>query len=166
MNKLDLSKDIENAECYVIGYTDQMNNAEKLVLKSYLQAFGDRKKLTILCEPSLSRSTIRPPDFVLVDAIFGVHVFEVKGYRIDDISSVGAGEFEVNVQNKSKKIYPFKQVRKAMFDIKNASEHFAEQDLTIPFVYWVIFPNITRSKWHEKWEENCFLPEELIFSDA
>ncbi len=165
MNKLDLSKDIENTECYVIGYTDQMNNAEKLVLKSYLEAFGDRKKLTILCEPSLSQSTIRPPDFVLVDVALGVHVFEVKGYKIDDILSVVAGEFEVNVQNKSKKIYPFKQVRKAMFDIKNTSEYFAEQDLTIPFVYWVIFPNITRSEWHVKWKESCFLPEELIFSD-
>ena len=75
MSSLDLSKTIDGAGCYVIGYTEQMNNAEKIVLKNYLEAFEDRKTMTILCEPSLSQSTIRPPDFVLVDEKFGVHVY-------------------------------------------------------------------------------------------
>lgn len=163
MNNLDLSKDIANAACRVSCYTEQMNNAEKIVLKSYLEAFGDRKQLTILCEPSLARSTVRPPDFVLVDETYGVHVFEIKGHKIDGILSMVAGEFEVVMGNKPRKINPIKQVRRAMFDIKNAAEYFAEQDLTIPFVYWVVFPNITRAAWRQKWGDNCFFPDELIF---
>lgn len=163
MNKLDLSKDIANAACHVRCYTEQMNNAEKIVLKSYIEAFGSRKQLTILCEPSLARSTVRPPDFVLVDEAYGVHVFEIKGHKIDGILSMVAGEFEVVMGNKPRKINPIKQVRRAMFDIKNAAEYFAEQDLTIPFVYWVVLPNITRAAWRQKWGDNCFFPDELIF---
>lgn len=165
MKKHDLHKLVSSAACRVFGWEDASNDPHRAVLGKLITGFNHRDA-TILCEPSLARTSKRPPDVVLVAPMAGIHVIEVKGHLLSEIEAIEPGgllRFRYDHGAKSKS--PLAQVRSAMFDIKNATEKGFEGNLDLPFKYWVAFPRISRSEWFSRWGTSAFCPPEFIFSE-
>ncbi len=156
---------LRDCHCRVIGPNDISNRAERNVLAALLQTYRKTPDVTLLCEPSLAHSTHRPPDFVVQHDQLGLHVIEVKGHALKQVTGVHAGEFQMNERGRQYLRTPFKQVRAAMFDIKNAVEKSLGNHTIIPFLYWVAFPNIERTTWRAKWGPDAFEPPELLFKE-
>ena len=161
-----LAKLVQASTCRVFGHADAGNAPQRAVLAALVRGF-DRPDATVLCEPSLARKSNRPPDAVLIDPVAGVHVVEVKGVQLDQVEAIEPGgllqiRYE-GLVHKAKS--PIAQVRMAMFDIKNASEHAYEGVLTISFNYWVMLPSIRRSEWLGRWGQDAFAPPELLFAE-
>lgn len=153
------------SHCRVLGSEYATNDAHRRVLDLLIQGFPSADT-TILCEPSLHRSSTRPPDVVVVDPIAGVHVIEVKGYSLPNIEGVEpGGGIRVQLCGHLQTKNPLTQVRQAMFDIKNTVQRFSADDLLLPFKYWVTFPNIRRSEWAARWGNDAFCPPEFQFAD-
>lgn len=160
-----LARIVEKARCRVIGWEDAGNDGHRAVLVCLTREF-DRSDAAVLCEPSLARKTTRPPDVVLIDAVAGVHVIEVKSTGLDQIEAIQAGgvlriRYASGYQEKS----PISQVRKAMFDIKNAAEQSHPGEFSLPLRYWVVFPSIERATWFGRWGEGAYAPPEFVFAD-
>jgi hypothetical protein len=103
---------------------------------------------------------------VLVDRIAGVHVIEVKGVALDQIEAIlPGGLFQIRYHGRSDSKSPLAQVRKAMFDIKNAAEEACPSELILHFRHWVVFPSISRHSWLERWGPGAYAPPELLFSE-
>jgi hypothetical protein len=165
MDAATLAKLVGKANCRVFGWEDAANEPQRIVLAALITGF-DHKDATILCEPSLARKTTRPPDALLIDPIAGVHLIEVKGYALDQIEGIEPGGLlKVRYYGGSDTKSPVAQVRKAMFDIKNAAEQASPSDLTLHFKYWVVFPSISRASWFGRWGSDAYAPPEFLFSD-
>lgn len=165
MRSVKLDEVIRNATCQVFGWEDASNDAQRIVVARLAESFPSPDTL-VLCEPSLARSTKRPPDVVLIDPAVGVHVFEVKGHALSGVESLAPGgqmrfRYDTGAQTRS----PIAQVRAAMFDIKNAAEQRCASDFVLPLKYWVLFPNIQREAWLNRWGEQAYAPPELLFGD-
>src|SRR5690606_30712382 len=107
-----------------------------------------------------------PPDLVLVCPIAGLHVLEVKGISLDDISGIEpGGQFVVRYASGARSRNPFAQVRNAMFDIRDAAQRAFDGEFTLPFRYWVVLPRIIRAEWRRKWGETALAPRDLLFAD-
>jgi hypothetical protein len=165
MQSQELEKIVNAASCRVFGWEDASNDAHRTVLGLLIHGFRSADA-TVLCEPSLARTSKRPPDVVLVDNIAGIHVIEVKGHDLAGIEAIEpGGQIGFLYENEIRKRNPIAQVRNAMFDIKNATEQSYNGDLFLPFKYWVVFPRIGRSDWINRWGANAYCPPELMFSD-
>jgi len=165
MTPEQLDNVVQAAKCRVFNWQDAGNESHRIAVASLVQTLDD-ETASILCEPSLVRSSMRPPDIVLISAVGGVHVVEVKGIGLDDVQAVEpGGQFSVQYASGARSKNPFFQVRSAMFDIKNAAERMLGQSLVIPFQYWVVLPRISRIAWQERWGRAAILPEELLFQD-
>ena len=158
---------IQHSRCRVFGHEYAENDSQRGVLALLVHTF-DREEVTLLCEPSLARSSRRPPDIVLIDPVIGVHVFEVKGMDISKVELVGPGG-EIQFQYKSGPATknPLTQVRRAMFDIKHSTARYYDRyELDIRFEYWVVWPRIRKTEWHEKFGKDAFGPKEMIFQET
>ncbi len=165
MDAATLAKLVGKANCRVFGWEDATNEPQRNVLAVLIHGF-DHKDATILCEPSLARKTTRPPDARLIDPIAGVHLIEVKGFALDQIEAIEPGGLlKVRYFGGSDTKTPVAQVRKAMFDIKNAAEQASPSDLTLHFKYWVVLPSISRASWFGRWGSDAYAPPEFLFSD-
>lgn len=166
MKAVDLARLVQGSKCRVFGHEDAGNDPQRAVLAALIQGF-DRPDATVLCEPSLARKSNRPPDAVVLDPVAGVHVVEVKGVRLDQVEAIEPGGLLQirydGLVHKAKS--PVAQARLAMFDIKNAAERAFENELTIPFRYWVVMPSIRRSEWLKRWGPDAFAPPELLFAE-
>lgn len=164
-DKIDLEKRCHVTGCRVFGAEYASNDAQRAVIGALIRGFSD-PEATILCEPSLARTSKRPPDIVVVDPVAGIHVVEVKGHDIDGICGIEPGGLlQLKYENGIKSVNPVAQVRSAMFDIKNATEKGYHGDLDLPFKYWVVFPRITRTEWYGRWGTNAFCPSEFHFAE-
>ena len=151
--------------CRVFGSENASNEAHRQVLDLLISGFPS-SETAILCEPSLHRSSTRPPDVVVVGPIAGVHVIEVKGYTLPNIEGVEpGGGIRIHLCGRLQTKHPIAQVRQAMFDIKNTAQRFSNEELLLPFKYWVVFPNIRRSDWVSRWGNDAFCPPEFLFTD-
>lgn len=165
MQKSDLHKLVNAAQCRVFGWEDASNDAHRLVLGLLIQGFRSQDA-SILCEPSLARTSQRPPDVVLVDPLAGIHVIEVKGHELSQIEGLEpGGQIRFRYDSGTRTRNPVTQVRNAMFDIKNATEQSLAGELVLPFKYWVAFPRIRRSEWKARWGYDAFCPMEFLFAD-
>lgn len=165
MQKHDLDKLVTNTTCRASGFDHAENDAQRLVLASLVQGFN-HPEASILCEPSLARSSKRPPDVVLIDTIAGIHVVEVKGHDLSQIIGIEpGGQIKFKYQDVEKPKNPVTQARNAMFDIKSAVEPGIEGEFILPLKYWAIFPRITRSDWMNRWGTSAYCPPELLFAD-
>ena len=165
MKSTTLSDLIAKATCQVYGWEEASNDAQRAVVARLAADFRSPDTL-VLCEPSLARSTKRPPDVVLIDPDAGVHVFEVKGHTLDGVEAVEPGgqmrfRYETGARTRS----PIAQVRAAMFDIKHLAEQACASDFLLPIKYWVVFPNIDREAWLNRWGDKAHAPPELLFAD-
>ena len=164
MDAATLAKLVGKAKCRVFGWEDAANEPQRNVLAVLIKGFY-HPDATILCEPSLARKTTRPPDALLIDPIAGVHLIEVKGFALDQIEAIEPGGLlKVRYYGGSDTKSPVAQVRKAMFDIKNAAEEASPSDLTLHFKYWVFFTSISRESWFGRWGSDAYAPPELLFS--
>jgi hypothetical protein len=165
VNKAQLFKIVTSSRCQVIGWDDAGNDGHRMVLAALIRAF-DRSESALLCEPSLARKTLRPPDIVLIDPEVGVHTVEVKAVSLDQIESIAAGgQLTIRYAAGPHTGNPITQVRNAMFDIKDATVRAFAADVRVPFRYWVVFPNIRRGQWLARFGEGGFCPPEFIFGD-
>lgn len=165
MKRTDLANLIRSSSCRVFGAQDASNKAHRSVLAKLIKGFNHPDS-TVLCEPSLAKSTVRPPDAVVVDLIAGLHVIEVKGVSLEQLDSIEpGGQFKIRYGTKGNGVNPFAQVRKSMFEIKDAVERLHPSDIAVPFKYWVVLATITRNQWLERWGQECFCPPELLFQD-
>lgn len=165
MTRAELAKVVEAAKCRVIGWEDARNDGHRAVLASLIQAFDDSAS-ALLCEPSLARKTLRPPDIVLIDPEIGVHVVEVKGISLSQIEAlVAGGQIQIRYDARVRTANPVIQVRNAMFDIKDATARAFTGEVRLPFKYWVAFPKITRQAWIARFGEAAFRPDEFLFAE-
>jgi len=165
MEKLELANVARNSSCRALGIEDAKNPAQRAVLAALIRG-SDDPDATVLCEPSLARSTTRPPDAVLVDLVAGLHVIEVKGVSLDQIQGIEpGGQFRIQYNGLVRSKCPFAQVRDAMFDVRDAVVRSSPSEPTIPFKYWVVLATISRKQWFEKWGCDVFCPPELLFAD-
>lgn len=165
MQKHDLNKLVVKAACRVFGSEYAENDAQRFVLGALIQGF-DHPDSTVLCEPSLARSSQRPPDIVLVDTTAGIHVIEVKGHDLSQIEGIEAGgQIQFRYRNGVTAKNPVTQARLAMFDIKNSIQKRFDGELILPFMHWAIFPRIGRSDWQARWGVDGFCPPELLFAE-
>lgn len=160
-----LTRLIAGAECECVGWDGLDNEAHLHVFQALVQGYRNDSGVTLLAEPSLVRSTHRPPDLVVLDPASGVHVLEVKGVSLDDIEGVVAGEIRVRYRDRPVPQNPIRQVRTAMFDIKNSVERILEADAEIPFLWWVVFAAIGREDFRHKFSLPDLLPELLFEED-
>ena len=162
----EIARLAERSRCRVFGHEDAGNGPHREVLGVLIRGF-DHPDATILCEPSLARSTTRPPDCVLVDPAAGVHVVEVKGVSLGQVEAIEPGGLLAirygGLVHKPKN--PVSQARNAMFDIRDAAARNFDGELTLPFKYWVVMPSIRRSEWFGRWGDGAFAPPELLFAD-
>ncbi len=165
-----LTRLIAEAECECVGWdgfeSDIHNEAHLRVLQALVQGYRQDSGVTLLAEPSLVRSAHRPPDLVVLDPTSGVHVLEVKGVPLEDIEGVTAGEIRVRYKGRSVPQNPIRQVRTAMFDIKNSVERILEAEAEIPFLWWVVFASISREDYRQKFSLPDLLPELLFEEDV
>jgi hypothetical protein len=165
MHNHDLQKLVNTAQCRVFGWEDASNDSHRLILGLLIQGFPS-PDATVLCEPSLARTSKRPPDVVLVDTIAGIHVIEVKAHDLAQIEAIEpGGQLRFRYENGTRTRNPVAQVRSAMFDIKNATEQSFDGELLLLFKYWVAFPNIRRSEWIARWGADAFCPPEFLFAE-
>jgi hypothetical protein len=149
----------------VFGWEYAGNDPHRQVTAALVQGFNHPDS-SILCEPSLVRSSGCPPDVVLVDPTAGIHVIEVKGHALADIEGIQPGGLiQFRYAHGSRTKSPLAQVWNAMFEIKNSCEKGIEGQLCLPFRYWVIFPRIGRSAWYARWGSECFCPPEFLFAE-
>lgn len=86
-------------------------------------------RATIVCEPSLVRSTTRASDIVLICPVSGVSAIAVKGFGLDQIDGIDpGGRFVVRYSNGAIGRNPFAQVRNAMFAVKDAAARTSGRD--------------------------------------
>ncbi|HPQ72063.1 MAG TPA: AAA family ATPase [bacterium] len=157
---------IRDAQCVVEGHDTIKEISHIRVLEHLVSVFKKNPEVTLLNEPSIVRSTERPPDIVVIDPFSGVHVIEVKGWKISEIEEVKPGPvFQVRFQGRQKQKNPIKQAKNAMFDIKNASEKAAPCGWNAPFFYWVVFPFVTRAQWNNRWQGLCEWSEFFLGDD-
>ena len=54
-----------------------------------------------------------------------------------------------------------------MFDIKHSTARYCDRyELDIRFEYWVVWPRIRKTEWHEKFGKDAFRPKEMIFQET
>lgn len=165
MQKHDLERLANSAKCRVFGWEDAANDAQRQVMAALIHGFNHADS-TVLCEPSLARTSKRPPDLVLVDTIAGLHFVEVKGHDLHHIEAIEpGGQLRFRYENGSRTKNPVAQVRSAMFDVKNATEQGFDGELVLPFKYWVAFPRISRSEWTARWGADGYCPHEFLFTE-
>lgn len=165
MNRGELGKLIDRSSCRVFGWQDATSDGHRATLAAFIEAF-DNSESALLVEPSLSRKSTRPPDIVLIDPEVGVHVIEVKALSLAQIEAIEpGGVLVIRYAQGTRRRNAIAQVRSAMFDIKDATARAFEQDLTIPFRYWVVFPRIHRVEWEARFGREGFCPPELLFAD-
>lgn len=163
MTTAEFTRIMEGAKCRVFGWEDAGNEPHRQALAEIVRTI-DSPDTTVLCEPSLTRSTTRPPDIVIVCPYRGVAVVEVKGFDLDAITAIEpGGGFVLHYAGGARGRNPFHQVRNAMFDIKDAAQRVHRGQLRIPFHYFVALPRIRRSAWIAKWGEAAPIPKELVF---
>jgi hypothetical protein len=163
MRRSELERLTARAKCRVVGAMHASNDAHRAVLAEMIRGFGN-SDATILCEPSLARSTKRPPDIVVIHRTLGVHFIEVKGHSLDRIDGIDVGgairfKYRHSIQSNN----PAWQVRSAMFAAKNATEEQFPGELVLPFQHWVAFPNIQRDEWLDRWKEAAPRSDEFVF---
>ncbi len=61
MNGTELAKIVSAARCRVFGWEEAGNDCHRHVLGELIQAF-DNSESALLCDPSLARKTLRPPE--------------------------------------------------------------------------------------------------------
>ncbi len=170
MNPTSLSNLVKKSQCRVTGWENAGNGAHRQLLGAIVRGF-DHADSTILCEPSLVRSNARPPDIVAIDPIAGLHVLEIKGIVLDQIVGIEAGgQFKIEYDSSPSGKNPFFQVRNALLDIKSETQRaFMNQgrddELSLPFKYWVVLARITKAEWREKWQDLAPSQPELLFAD-
>lgn len=165
MRLKELATVVKKVDCHVYGWEDASNDAHRRVLASVILACNHDSSI-VLCEPSLARKTTRPPDVVVVDPIAGVNVIEVKGITLEQIEALEpGGQFSIRYADSVRSKNPFAQVRNAMFDIKDATQRASVSEVAVPFKYWVILANVSRSAWLQRWGDESFCPPELLFSE-
>lgn len=137
--------------------------SQKKAFLSIIVALSDLSDTMIYHEPSLVRTSKRPPDIVVISKEFGVHVFEVKGIKLDQIEDYNGGVIKYSTRENVRRINPTDQVKAAMFDIKRlCMENSKEDSFKAPFCYHVIMINIKRDKWESELGEP---PSDYLFFD-
>ena len=159
----NLKQLVEAAGCRCIGWGSFDNEAHQRVFEALVRGFTGSSDVTLLVEPSLVRSALRPPDLVVLDPGSGVHVIEVKGIALENIEGVVAGEIRIRYPGVAVTRNPIRQVRSAMFDIKNSVERALQAEAEIPFLWWVVFVGMEGEAFRERY--GLDLPELLFERD-
>ncbi|MBN2492891.1 MAG: AAA family ATPase [Planctomycetes bacterium] len=158
----DLARLVGDAACECVGWAGLRDRGHARVFAALVRGFGARTEVAILVEPSLVRSAERPPDLIVVDPGSGVHVIEVKGVRLDAIERVVGGEISIRYAGRARAKNPINRARTAMFDIKHQVERVLQHEVEVPFLWWVVFPEIERRAFSRRFELD--LPE-LVFAE-
>lgn len=160
MTKAQLASILEGASCRVFGHEQNVNAGHRLVVGELARQF-DHSMATLLSEPSMTTSSLHPPDVVLVDPLAGMHVIEVKGVTIDSIRDIKpGGTLEIQYATGVTKKNVVEQVRRAMFAILSAYQQQYLDVPTVGFHYWVVFPFISKREWRWTWR-----PPEILLQD-
>jgi hypothetical protein len=152
-------------QCRLVGCSGVANCGERQVLSVLVACYRDRPDVTLYCEPSLARGKCHLPDIVVVDPLSGVHVVEVKGVPLENVTAVNAGEITISRNGRRDRRCPLNQARQAMFEIKHDTERNLGASSRIPFLYWLVFTAFSRQDWEGKWGEHAFSTPEMLFSD-
>lgn len=150
MTEAELLRVVRQSKLRAITPEAASNGPHRQVIATLCRGL-DEEGVTILCEPSLTRTSQRPPDIVIIDPVSGVHVIEVKAVNLDQVAGLDpGGTLQLRYSSGTRRVNPIQQVRNAMFDIKNGTERAFAGELTIPFSYWVAFPSIERAAWNDR----------------
>jgi len=154
------------AKIEILGVDDVKNEPQRKVLNAIISAFGDSAKGFIYVEPCTARSTRRPADVLLCHPEVGLLIIEVKGYSINQIENIKAGNLLVKAQGSIKPINPYRQAEDAMFDIQDAIRRKIRSKNGAPlFMYMVALPEIDSIELHEKNFHESLPYNELLLKD-
>jgi superfamily I DNA and RNA helicase len=145
----EINNVIQNAKIEVIGENSIKNEAQGQVAIAIIRAYGDCKDGFIYIEPCTTRSIQRPSDVLLCHPKVGILVIEVKGWSLDRIKRIIAGNIFID-DEKQTSFNPWSQANDCMFDIRNAVvRKVPDEDMPL-FNIMVAFPNIREYDWNAK----------------
>jgi superfamily I DNA and RNA helicase len=160
-----LTAELSGLRCQVIDFEDAKTSSHREAVLIIAQTF-DYPGAVVLCEPSVVGARSGAPDIVAVEPKAGVHVFEVKGVTLDQVSAVKAGgAIEIHYDGTVSRKDPSRQARQAMFDIKDSASRRFNGELHIPFQSWVIFTRIKRGDWEYKFGDAIPSRSDVLFQD-
>lgn len=87
---MNFDAELSRLKCQIIDPDEARTTTHQEVLLIMAQVFDDEGNV-ILCEPSIVRSRVGPPDIAIIDIHSGVHIVEVKGVELEQVRSVQAG---------------------------------------------------------------------------
>lgn len=162
----DVIAEIRDSKIHVVGYDDIVNEPHARAVIATLKAYGDSPQGFVYIEPCTADNTIRPPDVLICHPDLGLLIIEVKGYKIEDIQGIEAGNFYIRKKGRITQINAFRQAEKAMFDIKNAVERRLNDQHNSPlFNYVVALPNVSEVNWKARGYDQSVQHKQLIFQD-
>lgn len=145
----ELKRAARDSSLSLVGRADAKDLAHRRVVTALLDAFRKGPADGVLyVEPSVREERDLPPDALLLHPDVGVLVIEVKAWSVTSIERVVAGNFLTRIAGLIVEKNPFEQVRRSMFNIKNAVERLPSMRGQHPlFIYAVAFPNICDQEW-------------------
>ena len=145
-----MDKDFAKLRCTIENLDAVRPAGQREVVLVIAQAFDDAGTI-ILCEPSIVRSTVGPPDIAVLDPRSGLHVVEVKGLPLSNIRAIKpGGAWNIEYDGRQKSEDPYAKARNKMFDAKNAVERHFGGELNVAFECWVALPRIRRAEWESR----------------
>jgi hypothetical protein len=162
----DLYGAVRKAKIKVVGQDDIKNEAQAWVAIAVLKAYGDSPAGFVYIEPCTARSTRRPPDVLLCHPDVGLLVMEVKGFSIDVIQGIEAGNLYIRQEGWNRPVNPLRQAEEAMFDIDDAVKRVVRERRAMPLCnFMVAFPNISESDWSAKGYDRSLPSGQLLFKE-
>ncbi len=154
----EIAKAIRDAKARVSGENDIKNEPHAAAAVAIIRTFGDSPAARIYIEPGTARSTRRPADVVLCHPDYGLVVFEVKGYRSEQIDSIEANNLIIRQRGLLEQIKPYQQAEKAMFNIKKEVKPPLADGY---FHFMVVLPNISVAEWERRGFTKAF-PQDVL----
>ncbi len=157
---------VRDAAIRVVGHQCVGNEPQARVLIAVLEAFGQECFGLVYVEPTLRSTTKRPPDILLCHPDVGVVIFEVKGWRIESIERIEAGNFFIAYNGARRQHNPFHQASQCMYQVKNQVQHILKGSSLPLFSSIVVLPNVTRREWIKRGFGECVKHGELLLADC
>ncbi len=160
-----LERAVREAAIRCVGYQAVGNRAHLELLLAVLRAFGSEPGGLVYVEPVLANTTRRPADVLLCHPDVGIVVFEVKGWSLESIERIEAGQFWIRERCGIRLYRPFEQVTRCMFQIRDAVVETLDGARPPLFTAIVVFPNVSRDQWHMRGFDKCVRHKELLLRD-
>ncbi len=162
----ELQRAVREASIHVVGYQCVGNEAHARTVIAVLRAFGDERFGLVYVEPVLRSTTKRPPDVLLCHPDVGVVILEVKGWSIQAIERVEAGNFFVRQNGQLRVHNPFHQAAECMFQVKRQVEKVLRGSPAPLFSFVVVLPNVTLDEWTRRGVDQCVQHAQLLLADS